>query len=195
MDRINLWKALYRKEKVNKQLVKASKEKDTTDIDLTAVKRLTENVEAQRQVRQIMKDNDPTDDDINLLGTYNFVALTYNNYQGAGAACNITVTEAKEASFVEEPEEGQVFRLTTRKHKTASTYGPAILYLSEQDAKLVVHYINNIRDKIPTPSTCTVALVRANGRTYEGNYNRYVAKFAKQLEIYEIPSITSNSKS
>ena len=63
-----------------------------------------------------------------------------------------------------------------------------------QDAELFVHYINNIRDTIPTPSTCTVALVRANGRTYEGKYNHYVAKFAKQLEIYEIPSITATRK-
>ena len=98
MDRINLWKALYRKEKVNKQLVKASKEKDTTDIDLTAVKCLTENVEAQRRFRQIIKHNDPTDDDINFSVTYNFVALTYN-YRRSGAACNITVREEKEASY------------------------------------------------------------------------------------------------
>ena len=126
MDRINLWKASYRKEKVNK-LVKASEEKDTTDIDLTAVKRLTENVKAQRRVRQIMKDNDPTADDIDFLGTYNFVALTYNNYQRAGAACNITVTETKESSFVEDSEEGRVFQLTARQHKSDSTYGLAII--------------------------------------------------------------------
>ena len=63
-----------------------------------------------------------------------------------------------------------------------------------QDAELFVHYIHNIRDTIPTLSTCTAALVRANGRTYEGNYNRYLAKFAKQLEIYEIPSITAAQK-
>ena len=56
-------------------------------------------MEAQRRAGQIMKVNDPTDDDIDFLGTYIFMALTYNNYQRAGAVCNITVTEAKEPSF------------------------------------------------------------------------------------------------
>ena len=51
----------------------------------------------------------------------------------------------------------------------------AILYLSKQNAELFVHYINNIKDTISTASTSTAALVRANGRTYEGNYNHYVA--------------------
>ena len=70
-----------------KDITKASKEQDTTDIDLTAVKCLTESAEARRQAGQIMKVNDPTDDDFDFLGTYIFMALTHNNYQRACRGC------------------------------------------------------------------------------------------------------------
>ena len=74
---------------------------------------------------------------------------------------NITLKEAADAEFVVQDEEDKL-KIIVSKHKTAKTYGPAILYLPLDDTTIFLHYHHYTRSNIPTSSNCDVLLVKAN---------------------------------
>ena len=52
----------------------------------------------------------------------------------------MTLKEASEGESVSHSKEEDKLKLIVSKHKTAKTYGPAILYLSLDDAAMFIHY-------------------------------------------------------
>ena len=91
---------------MTKQLTRAAEELDTTSEDLKTINMLTNNERALQRVLQIVEKTNPTDEDINFIGTYLFIALTYKSLQRAGAACNLTVDKANKRQFIKDEEEG-----------------------------------------------------------------------------------------
>ena len=76
IDRLSIWKSSYRKEKMKKQFTRAAEELDTTSEDLKTINMLTNNERALQRVLQIVETTNPTDEDINFIGTYLFIAPT-----------------------------------------------------------------------------------------------------------------------
>ena len=102
----------------------------------------------------------PSNEHTNFFVTYIFLSLTYRNWQRPGPALNLTLSEANEAT----EKDGKLI-IHSASHKTALTYGPAILVLKGDDTIYFKHYIQNIRPKISTPSSMECALVTARAIT------------------------------
>ena len=125
-------------------------EKDTTSKYLKATHDLVHSKVAFEKVQNILEEQNPSDDNIDFLVTYIFLCLSYKNFQRPGPATNMTLKEANEAEFVSHGNEDDKLKIIVSKHKTAKSYGPAILYLSQDDATMFVHYRDSIRPNIPT---------------------------------------------
>ena len=107
----------------------------------------------------------------------------------------MTLKEANEAEFVSHGNEDDKLKIIVSKHKTAKSYGPAILYLSQDDATMFVHYRDSIRPNIPTSSNCDLLLVKANGEPFTKNYSYLVQTYAKSIGlIHKPPSLTATRK-
>ena len=71
----------------------------------------------------------------------------------------MTSNKAEIAQLVCDESREERLKLVVSKHKTARTYGPAILYLTRDDSKLFFHYNDYLRPDIPTSSKNEVFLV------------------------------------
>ena len=196
LDRLALWKMSFRSNKIIKMKEKAAREVDTTTDDLKAIELLIHSPVAFEKVTKIIEVTNPSDEDSNFLSTFIFLCLGYKNFQRPGPAINMTPKEADEAVYVKSDGEEDKLKILVSKHKTARSYGPAILYLSQDDATMFIHYRDNVRPQIPTSSQCDVFLVRANGMTYAKNYARYVGLYSKAIGLKDKPpSLTTTRKS
>ena len=126
---------------------KAACEVDTTDDDMQAMKELIHSKIAKTKVQTIVNRANPSDKDIDVIATYSFICLGYKNFQRADPAKNMTLKEVAEATYVGEDEDTM---LKIINHKTAKTYGPALLYLSLDDSAIFDYYIQEIRPNIAT---------------------------------------------
>ena len=167
-----LWKASFKQEKKIKAHERFIKENDTADVDIQSLLSITDSKEAENAVRNLIQKKELNDSDINLMATHLFVCLSYKNFQRPGPGINITVQEADQATFQHHEEIGRVLRVIVTDHKTASTYGPAILFLTELDAQLFLRYHDQVRPNIPTASQNPNFLVRANGVTFANRCKR-----------------------
>ena len=194
MDRIGLWKMSFRSDKIKHTKDKAARELDTTEDDLETMQKVVNAPGAIRKANRIIEKEDPSDDDVDFIATYLFLCLSYKNFQRAGPAINMTLNEAESAQLVHDESGEERLKLVVSKHKTASTYGPATLYLTRDDSRLFFHYRDYLRPDIPTSSECEAFLVRSNGQSYEKNYARYVQIYAKSLGLEKPPSLTATRK-
>ena len=127
------------------------------------------------------------------MATHLFIHFTFKNLQRAGAAINMTLDEAN--NFREQRSDGKLFlQVMVEKHKTATTYGPAVVYLSG-NAISCFHYFLNLRNKADEDGNNNF-LIRSNNSLYVKHYNRYVTEYAKSVGITfdKIPSITQFRK-
>ena len=150
LERLALWKTSFRAEKIANVRDRAAREKDTTSEDLKATHNLVHSTAAFEKVKNILEEQNPSDDHIDFLATYIFLCLWYKNLQRPGPATNMTLKEGSEGEFVSHGKEDDKLKLIVSKHKTAKTYGPAILYLSQDDATMFIHYRDYIRPNILT---------------------------------------------
>ena len=79
-------------------------------------------------LNNIKKKGKPTNEEITFFVTYLFIILTYKNWQHPGAAINLTLSEACDAT----ESDGKLI-VTVANHKISLTYGPAILVLQGED--------------------------------------------------------------
>ena len=78
-------------------------------------------------------------------------------------------------------------------HKTALTYGPAILVLKGDDTIYFKHYIQNIRPKISTRSSMECALVTARGQPLH-HYRDMINSLCRKLGVPDLPTLTVTRK-
>ena len=133
LELLQLWKTLFRSEKIAHIKDRAALEKDTTSKDLKAMQDLVHSTVAFEKVKNILEEPNPSDDNIDFLVTYIFLCLS-KKFQRPGPATNMTLKEATEAEFVKLGDEEDKLKIIVSKHKTAKTYGPVILYLPLDDA-------------------------------------------------------------
>ena len=176
LERLALWKTSFRSETIANVRDRTAREKDTTSKDLKAMHDLVHSKVAFEKVQNPSDDN--IDDNIDFLVTYIFLCLSYKNFQRPSPATNMTLKEANEAEFVSHGNEDDKLKIIVSKHETAKSYGPAILYLSQDDATMFVHYRDSIRPNIPTSSNCDLLLVKANGEPFTKNYSYFVQTYA-----------------
>ena len=120
---------------------------------------------------------------------YIFCCLTYKNWQRPGVAINLTLEEAGKARRVDEK-----FVIHCRQHKTASTYGPAVLVLDDEDAKYFKCYIDVVRSTIQGGrDSSELALLTYNGRPLT-HYQDLLASLTSRLGIKPLPNITAIRK-
>ena len=193
IERVGLWKAGFRTAKITHTRDKAAREVDTTDDDMQALKELIHSKIAKTKVETIVNRGKSSDEDINFIATYLFICFGYKNFQRAGPAINMTLKEVAEATYVGEDED-TMLKIIVSNHKTAKTYGPAVLYLSLDDSAIFNHYIEEIRPNIATSAECDIALLRANGLSFRNNYSHIIRAYAIEVGLTRIPSLTAVRK-
>ena len=193
IERVGLWKASFRTAKITHTRDKAAREVDTTDDDMQALKELIHSKIAKTKVETIVNRGKSSDEDINFIATYLFICFGYKNFQRAGPAINMTLKEVAEATYVGEDED-TMLKIIVSNHKTAKTYGPAVLYLSLDDSAIFNHYIEEIRPNIATSAECDIALLRANGLSFRNNYSHIIRAYAIEVGLTRIPSLTAVRK-
>ena len=139
----------------------------------------------QDDVASAMLTEDPSAVEINLLATYLFAAITYGNWQRAGAALNLTLAEAQAARLVD----GK-YTIAVADHKTGQSHGPAVLVLSQSDGRIFQHYLNTVRPLLPCSSqNSDVALLTSRGKSLT-NYIGLLKTLTKRYGLGRLPTIT-----
>ena len=114
--------------------------------------------------------------------------LIYGNLQSPGPAINLTISEVN--SFKTNNEKNIV---TSAKHKTSLTYGPAVMALEELAKEAFFFYINNIRKNIPTSSSVDNALVTSNGQPMS-HYWDHIKSITGKYGFKDFPTLTDIRK-
>ena len=190
-SRIDMWKGTFKVKKLTHAHNVAAESVDKTDDDLEFLRKLLSNETAKRRVQSIIQKMTPNKDEFNFIATHLFAIFTYKNMHRAGAAINMTLTEAKSAKQMKD-DEGNIFlKLLVKQHKTATTYGPATVYVDKEEIPIFNWYMEQRRKVDET----TTFLVRHNGSTYTKHYTRYMRQFCDELGIKgEMPNITRTRK-
>lgn len=155
---------------------------------LSSIDEFFQSWQVQNFLKEVNQSQHLSEENITNLATYLFASLTYKNWQRPSPALHLTLSEAKEAVLIE----GKL-TIHCRTHKTASTYGPAILVLEGQDIDLFKMYIDSVRPNIPTCSTNTVALLTSNGRPLT-HYRDLLLSFTKKLGLAMLPNFSTIRK-
>ena len=153
-----------------------------------ACREVLENSRMKTIMESIQHKTKSTNEETNLFVTYIFLALTYRNWQQPGPALNLTLSEAKEAT----EKDGKLI-IHSACHKTALTYGPAILALNGDDTIYFKHFIQNIRPKISTSSSMECALVTARGQPLH-HYRDMINSLCRKLGVPTLPTLTATRK-
>lgn len=91
------------------------------------------------------------------MATRLFIAITYGNFQRAGAAINLTINEASKACTIQPSDaaHSQRLRMFVADHKTASSIGPANIYLDSHDIELFQHYLRKDSEQPSSLTLCS----------------------------------------
>ena len=110
-----------------------------------------------------------------LLVTRLFMGFVYGNMQRAGAVYNMTVKEAMNKKIVIK-DERQFLKILVSRHKTASTYGPATLFLNAEDFQLFDFYYEL---RINETDNNSLPFFVINDSSLEKRYTQHMRDFAK----------------
>ena len=189
ISRLSMWKSTFLKSKRSSQIERemcANREAESKY--LSCIDGFFQSWQVQNFLKEVHQCQHLSDENVTYLATYLFASLTYKNWQRPSPALHLTLSEANEAVLIE----GKL-TIHSRTHKTAHTYGPAILVLEGQDIDLFKMYMNSVRPNIPTSSTNTVALLTSNGRPLT-HYRDLLLSLTRKLGLTMLPNFSTIRK-